>query len=145
MSIKSNLVIALTSLVLASPGAFAKDVKEPPAPGSTGGDVTAKVTMSSDLLAAGIKSFEKNKNDEALKQFNSVLGLDEKNLCALYYRGLTNKKLGKQEAAKKDFKAATALPAVTADEYEARGKSFQHCGDKTKADADLDKARSLKK
>ena len=145
MSIKSNLVVVLSSLVLSCPGAFAKDVKEPPAPGVTGSDATAKVTMSSDLLAAGIKSFENNKNEAALKQFNTVIQLDAKNLCAFYYRGLTNKKLNKQEAAKNDFKAAAALTAVTADEYEARGKSFQHCGEKEKADADLAKARTLKK
>ncbi len=143
MSIKSNLVILLSSLILSSP-AFAKDVKEPPAPGSEASDTGAKLTLAKDLLADGIKQYNAKEYTVALKRLDTVIGMEQKNLAAFYYRGLTNKGLGKNDAAKKDFKTATTLDAPTAEDLKLRGKAFQECGQKAKADADFAKAKTLK-
>lgn len=141
MSIKSNLVILISSLILSCPAAFAKEVKEPPAPGSEVIDTGAKLTLAKDLLADGIKQYNAKEFAAALKRLDTVVGLEPKNLSAIYYRGLTNKSLGKNDAAKKDFKAATTLDASTAEDLNLRGKAFQECGQKAKADADFAKAK----
>lgn len=143
MSIKSNLVILISSLMLSSPVAFAKDVQEPPAPGS-GNDGVGKLILAKDLLADGIKQYNAKDYATALKRFDTVVGMEPKNLSAFYHRGLTNKSLGKADAAKKDFKTATTLDASTAEDFELRGKAFQECGQKAKADADFAKAKTIK-
>jgi tetratricopeptide (TPR) repeat protein len=139
------LVIAISALLLSCPTAFAKDVNEPPAPGSMVADGNAKASLASDLLTDAIKRYGTNGFAEALKHLNTVVQLEPKNITALYYRGLTNRKLGKSDAAKKDFKAATAIKASTAEQYDVRGKAFQECGQTSLADADFAKAKSLKK
>lgn len=144
MSIKSNLVILISSLILSCPTAFAKDVQEPPAPGSNVIDTGAKLTLAKDLLADGIKKYNAKDYSVALKRLDTVVGLEPKNISALYYRGMTNKSLGKNDAAKKDFKTATTLGASTAEDLKLRGKAFQECGEKAKADADFAKAKTLK-
>ena len=131
--------------MLSSPSAFAKDIKEPPPPGGQDTDINAKAVLAKNLLTDGIKRYGSNDFTTALKRLNTVVDLDPKNICGFYYRGMTNKKLGKAEAAKKDFKSATALNASSAEEFESRGKAFLESGQKAQGDADLAKAKSLKK
>lgn len=144
MSIRSYLVVLMMSLMLSVSSALAKDVKEPLGPGTGGTEGIVKLNLASDLLADGIKQYNAKDFAVALKRLDTAVGLEPANLAAIYYRGLTNKKLGKAEAAKKDFTTATGLEAKTKEDLNLRGKAFQECGQKTKAEADFAKAKTLK-
>lgn len=145
MSKKKTLVMLASSLILSAPAAIARDAKEPLPPGSEVSGDNAKAILAGNLLADGIRRYGANEYADALKRFNTVIDLDAKRLGAYYYRGLTQKKLGKTAAAKKDFKAATALTPTTAEEYDLRGKAFEEMGLKTEARADFKRAKAMTK
>ena len=145
MSIKTNLVALMSVLVLSSPCALAKEIAEPPAPGSGGGDENAKAVLAKNLYSDGVRRYNNKEYDVALKRLNTACELDSKCIGAFYYRGMTYKKLGKADAARKDFKTATGLTAYTIEDFELRGKSFDECGNKTAANSDYAKAKALAK
>lgn len=145
MSIKTSVVALVGALVLSTPSVFAKDVKEPAAPGSGVAGVNAKANLAGDLYADGKRRLDNKDWEGALKRFNTVVQLDPKSLGGFYYRGVVLKQLGKAEAAKKDFKAAAALTASTAEDYDLRGKANTECGQQTAAAADFAKAKALLK
>jgi len=142
---KTNLVALMSALVISAPVAIAKDVKEPPAPGSGVAGDNAKAILAGNLYADGKRKYDAKDFAGALERFNTVVQLDAKSLGGFYYRGLTQKKLGKADAAKKDFKKATGMTATTAEEFDIRGKAYEECGQKAQAQADFAKAKSMSK
>lgn len=92
-------------------------LEEPPAPG-TDVDINAKAILAANLLADGCRSYDENEFVDALTRLNIAVQLEPTNHTALYYRDLTNKKLGRKHAAKQDFHAAKAInsSAVTTDD-----------------------------
>jgi tetratricopeptide (TPR) repeat protein len=145
MTIKNTFLALISALVLTAPTALAKEQGEPPAPGSGGAGANAKANLASDLYADGKRRYESKDFKVALERFNTVVELDPKCIGGFYYRGLTNRQLGKKEAAKVDFKKAAAMTASSAEEYDLRGKSKQECGQTGAAEADFSKARELSK
>lgn len=65
----------------------------------------SKATLLNDAIA----KYDANNYEESLKDFNSLLAMDEKNDYALYYRGMIYDSLGKHYEAIKDLKNAYAL------------------------------------
>lgn len=83
----------------------------------------------SNLLNNAISKYEENKYDESLKDLNTLLGQDEKNAYALYYRGMIYDSMEKHFEAIKDFKNAYAInkefticPYMIATNYDALKK-----------------------
>ena len=145
MLTKNTFLALISALVLTAPTALAKETVEPPAPGSGVAGANAKANLASDLYADGKRRYESKDYKVALERFNTVVELDPKGIGGFYYRGLTNRQLGKREAAKLDFKKAASMTANSAEDYDLRGKSKQECGQTGAAEADFSKARELSK
>ncbi|MBI4678266.1 MAG: tetratricopeptide repeat protein [Elusimicrobia bacterium] len=100
---------------------------------------------SSDLDAEGVALLLKNDYAGALKKFDQSLALNPKNARALANRATARYKLGDDDGAIADFKAATALiPKLkaalaiqTSDAYYRRASRLAGLGDRAKATEDL--------
>lgn len=60
-------------------------------------------------LNSGILYLEMDSLDRAYEQFNLMVGMNPTNYLGFYYRGVANEKLGRKEAALKDYTSASNL------------------------------------
>jgi len=91
-------------------------------------------------LEKGIKNFEKQDFETALRFFNEALKKDSKNTKALYYRCVTNRRLNRLEESLKDIDYALFLLPTNADLISEKAVTLLHLKRKEESLTLLNKA-----
>ena len=92
-----------------------------------------KFEQSEQLMNAGIKLFENNKNDEAINNFNKAISTCADNGYAYYYRGLAYDTKGQNDKAIADYKKAIELSPELTMAYYSMALSYDAMGNKLEA------------
>lgn len=116
---------------------------------STESSVTTETKVSfstndlQDSLDAGNKAYDAGKFDDAIKNFDKAIEIDNECIPAYTGRGIAYAAKNDFDTAIKDFDKTVKLDANYAEGYSNRGQAYAEKGDAQKALADFNKAIEL--